>query len=318
MKKKALLTLVVTALVAAGGYWFANSNFWYASQPPSVSAEEIVAAGAYNYANPDVLVDTAWVQENLDDDSVRLIEAGSNFLDYETGHLPGAVFVNMRNEFVNTESSVDGVIPTPDQLADILSERGIQNDDTIVLYDADSNLWAARAFWVLAYYQHEDIRIYNGGEIKWEEEGNDLTRAVVDYEASEYETNEPNPDVYVDSEYILENLDNENVVTCDTRRESEYVGEEVRADRGGRIPGSTHLEWVHNVQEDGTFKPAPELAAMYIAEGFTPDKEILTYCQSGVRSSHTWFVLTHLLGYPEVRNYDGSWTEWGNTDAPIS
>ncbi len=322
MKHRNAILVGVTALVAVVTVALANSSRFLATSyaaDPAVSAEEIIAAGAFNYANPDVLVDTAWVQENLDNDEVRILHIGRNRVDYIAGHLPNAIYIDRNTDLTNEEISVNGQILTAEQLDDLFSERGIANDHTIVLYDDISNLFAARAYWVLKYYQHEDVRIYNGGTIKWLEDGNRLARGGHSVGPAEYVAGDPDPEIRTTYDYVIENLNSENVVTCDTRSNAEFAGDDVRAERGGHIPGTTHLEWVHAVNEDGTFKAAPELAALFYAEGLTPDKEILTYCQTGVRSAHTWFVLTELLGYPNVRNYDGSWTEWGNNpDSPIA
>ncbi|MEO1440156.1 MAG: sulfurtransferase [Chloroflexota bacterium] len=323
MKKhiKTVIIAAVTLLVAATTAFFANTTFQIAPVDAADAADvdAILAAGAFKYAQDDVLVDTAWVQENGEADGIHLIDVGSNILDYEAGHIPGAVFANIRTELVNPDSSVQGVIPTQEQFEAVLGTLGVTAEDTVVLYDSRSNLYAARAYWVFKYYQHEDVRIYNGGTIKWKADGNRLILGRETAEPVDYVAGEPDPTVYADYQQVLDSLDDENVVTCDTRTDGEFAGEDIRADRGGHIPGTTHLEWVHAVNEDGTFKAAPELAALFYAEGLTPDKEILTYCQTGVRSAHTWFVLTELLGYPNVRNYDGSWIEWANnTDLPIT
>lgn len=319
MKSKHYLIIAVTALVAAASMALASTG--ENTQPGSTggtTVQSILNAGAANFANESALVDTAWVQENLANENVRLVDVSANLGTYESGHLPGAVFIDWRDELTNPDVSVEGQILTGEQLETLLSERGIANEHTVVFYDDTSNLFATRAYWVLAYYQHKDVRVYDGGSTKWVADGNDLSTEAVSYEATEYTAAEPDPAIRTTAEYVLDNLDNENVVTCDTRSTAEYTGEDARAERGGHIPGAVHLEWTHAVNEDGTFKPVPELAALFYAEGFTPDKEILTYCQTGVRGAHTWFVLSELLGYPNVRNYDGSWAEWGNSDAPVS
>jgi len=319
--QKGIVVTIVTLIVAAGTAFFANTSLQLApvDAADETSVEAILEAGAFNYVNPDVLVDTAWVQENGEADGIHLVDVGSNVLDYEAGHIPGAVFVNIRTELVNPDSSVEGVIPTQEQFETVLGELGITPEETVVLYDSRSNLYSARAYWVFKYYQHEDVRIYNGGTIKWKVDGERLVLGRESVEAVEYVAGDPDPNVYADYQQILDSFDDEDVVTCDTRSIEEFEGTNVRADRGGHIPGTTHLEWTHAVTEDGTFKTAPELAALFYAEGLTPDKTILTYCQTGVRSAHTWFVLTELLGYPSVRNYDGSWIEWANDpELPIN
>ena len=285
--KKGIIATVVVLVVAGATAFFANTAFQLApvDAADASEVEAILEAGAFNYVNPDVLVDTTWVEENGEADGIHLIDLGSNVLDYEAGHIPGAVFANIRTELVNPDSSVQGVIPTTEQFEEVLGNLGITTEDTVVLYDSRSNLYSARAYWVFKYYQHEDVRIYNGGTIKWKDEGKRLILGREETETVEYIAAEPDPDVYADYQQVLDSLDDENVVTCDTRSDGEYEGTDVRADRGGSIPGTSHLEWTHAVNEDGTFKTAPELAALFYAEGLTPDKTILTYCQTGVRSA---------------------------------
>ncbi|MEL6272026.1 MAG: rhodanese-like domain-containing protein, partial [Chloroflexota bacterium] len=270
MKKhiKTVIIAAVTLLVAATTAFFANTTFQIAPVDAADAAgvDAILAAGAFNYAQDDVLVDTAWVQENGEADGIHLIDVGSNILDYEAGHIPGAVFANIRTELVNPDSSVQGVIPTQEQFEAVLGTLGVTAEDTVVLYDSRSNLYAARAYWVFKYYQHEDVRIYNGGTIKWKADGNRLILGRETAEPVDYVAGEPDPTVYADYQQVLDSLDDENVVTCDTRTDGEFAGEDIRADRGGHIPGTTHLEWVHAVNEDGTFKAAPELAALFYAE----------------------------------------------------
>ena len=269
------------------------------------------------YAKPEVLVDTAWVQEHLEDPSVRLIHAG-NAEDYAAGHIPGAVNVNVGQDMTNPEDSTQGQILTQDALSALLSQLGVTADTTVVFYDNNNNLQSARAYWVLKYYQHDDVRIYNGGLKKWTAEGQELVTDEVVVTPTEYVAQDPDLAIRTTTEYVLERIDDENVVMCDTRNAEEFAGTDVRAARGGHIPGAINVEWVYAVAEDGTFKDAQSLYDLYTEAGFVPDKEIITYCQTGVRGAHTWFVLRELLGFPDVRNYDGSWEEYGNrTDTPI-
>lgn len=270
------------------------------------------------YANPELLVDTAWIQENADDPNVRIIHAGGSAEDYAAGHLPNAVFVSVGGEMTNPEDSTQGQILTQDALSALLSRLGVTQDTTVVFYDSNNNLQAARAYWVLKYYQHEDVRVYDGGITKWTADGQDLVTDEVTVTPTEYVANEPDLAIRTTTEYVLERLDDENVVMCDTRNAEEFAGTDVRAARGGHIPGAINIDWVYNVDEDGTFKDAQDLYDLYTKAGFSPDKEIITYCQTGVRGAHTWFVLRELLGFPDVRNYDGSWAEYGNReDTPI-
>lgn len=313
----AAAAVVTWALASAGALPIDDTT---ATQEKAIVSEaSILAAGAAAYAKPDVLVDTAWVLDNLENENVRLVDVSSNQDAYNDGHLPGAVFVSWRDELTNPDTSVEGQILTAEQLGALFSELGIANDHTVVFYDNTSNLFATRAYWALKYYGHAEVRVYNGGSLKWVADGHELSRGRVTHEPTEYVTGEPDPEIRTDWQYVVDHIDDEETLLCDTRSVAEFTGDDARAARGGHIPGAVHLEWVHAVNEDGTFKSAPELAALFYAEGFTPDKQIITYCQTGVRGAHTWFVLRELLGYPNVRNYDGSWAEWGNNEAsPIS
>lgn len=295
-----LLVLLLAGCVAPGA----------ATAP---AAEE--AAASTSYANADALVDTEWVQANLDDENVRLLDIGGNPDAYTAGHLPGAIFVNL-GDLTNPEDSTGGQILTQDQLSAVMSKLGIEQDDTLVLYDANRNLLAARAYWVFEYYQHAgDLHVYNGGTTKWSADGQELTADVPTVEPTAYVAGAADPEIRTTSEYVLEHIDDENVAVCDTRSPAEHSGTDVRAERGGHIPGSVNLEWTVAVNDDGTFKDAAFLTDLYAKAGFTPDKEVITYCQTGVRGAHSWFVLKELLGFPNVRNYDGSWEEWGNNPA---
>jgi thiosulfate/3-mercaptopyruvate sulfurtransferase len=270
------------------------------------------------YANPDLLVDTAWIQEHSADANVRLIHAGGSPEDYAAGHIPNAVFVSVGGEMTNPEDSTKGQILTQDQLSALLSRLGVTPETTVVFYDASNNLQSARAYWVLKYYQHADVRIYDGGVTKWTADGQALVTDEVTVTPTEYVAQDPDLAIRTTTEYVLERLDDENVVMCDTRNAEEFAGTDVRSARGGHIPGAINIDWTYNVNEDGTFKDAQTLYDLYTKAGFVPDKQIITYCQTGVRGAHTWFVLRELLGFPDVRNYDGSWEEYGNRpDTPI-
>ncbi|MEZ4863129.1 MAG: sulfurtransferase [Caldilineaceae bacterium] len=279
---------------------------------PAAPAAPAAEQAGNGYANVDVLVDTAWVKAHLSDANVRLLDIGGNPDGYNSGHLPGARFVNL-GDLTNPEDSTRGQILTQDQLSAVMSQLGIANDDTLVLYDASRNLLSARAFWVLKYYQHAgDLYLYNGGSTKWAADGEELVTEVPTVEATTYVAADPDPNIRTTGEYVLEHLDDPNTAVCDTRGPGEFAGTDVRSERGGHIPGAVNLDWSITVNEDGTFKDAAFLTDLYAKAGFTPDKDVITYCQTGVRGAHTWFVLKELLGFPNVRNYDGSWEEWGN------
>jgi thiosulfate/3-mercaptopyruvate sulfurtransferase len=274
-----------------------------------VTIDDVVTEG---YARPEVLVDTVWVLQHLDDDNVRLLDVSAEADTFEAGHLPGAQYVDWKTDLTNPDDPVRGQVLSRDGLSVVLSKLGVENDDTVVFYDDTSNLFAARAYWVLKYYQHDDVRIYNGGTKKWEADGEELTAEVATVAASEYQAGEPDPSIRTNWQYVVDHVDDSSTLFCDTRGPKEYAGTDVRSERGGHIPGAINVEWSNAVNPDGTFRDAASLAELYSKAGFDPDKEIITYCQTGVRGAHTWFVLRELLGYPNVRNYDGSWEEYGN------
>jgi thiosulfate/3-mercaptopyruvate sulfurtransferase len=265
----------------------------------------------------DVLVDAEWIESHLEDPSVRLLEVGGNADAFSDGHLPGASFLSM-GLLSNPDDPVRGQIATAAQVSAALSSVAVERDQTVVLYDRRNNLSAARAYWVLKYFQHGDVRIYNGGAPKWTESGRSMSTEMVEYEPSDYQAGPADPEIRTTWQYVVDHTDDPATLFCDTRSPDEHLGLDVRAERGGHIPGSINVEWTAAVNADGTFKSAEALASLYGGAGFTPDRQIITYCQSGVRGAHTWFVLSELLGYPSVRNYDGSWGEYGNNpESPI-
>lgn len=265
----------------------------------------------------DVLVDTEWFEAHRADPTVRVLEVGGNADAFGEGHMPGASFLAMRL-LSNPDDPVRGQIATSAQVSSALSGVGLERDHTVVLYDRQNNLSAARAYWVLKYFQHADVRIYNGGTPKWTADGGEMSTVMVEFEPSDYQAGSADPEIRTTWQYVVDHTDDPNTLFCDTRSPDEHLGLDVRADRGGHIPGSINVEWTAAVNSNGTFKTAEELAALYGGAGFTPDRDVITYCQSGVRGAHTWFVLSELLGYPSVRNYDGSWGEYGNNpESPI-
>ena len=303
MQRKPILflLLVLTALIVSACVVPTTTT------TPAESAPQVIDS----YAKPDVLVDTAWIKANLENPSVRLLDV-SNAETYAAGHLPGALHVPL-GQFTNPDDPVEGQILTQDALSALFSGLGISNDDTVVLYDNNSNLQATRAYWAIKYYQHADVRVYNGGSQKWVADGEALvTDAPAALEATEYVAGEADPAIRTTWEYVVEQTENPETLFCDARGPEEYLGTDVRAERGGHIPGAINIEWRNAVNSDGTFRTAAELSDLYQKAGFVPEKQIITYCQTGVRGAHTWFVLRELLGYPDVRNYDGSWVEYGN------
>jgi len=272
--------------------------------------------GPREYAT-DVLVNTEWLQARLSDPSVRIVEVGGSSRSYDEGHIPGAVFLAM-GSLSNPDEPVENMIATRDQVSAALSAIGLEQGQTVVLHDRQNNLQAARAYWVLKYYRHPSVKVLNGGVPKWTADGGAVTAEATAVTASGYQANAADDDIRTTWQYVVDHVEDPQTLICDVRSPNEFLGRDVRAARGGHVPGSVNLEWTVAVQPDGTFKSADDLSALYVSAGFTPDKQIITYCQSGVRGAHTWFVLHELLGYPSVRNYDGSWAEYGNNpDSPI-
>ncbi len=278
------------------------------------------------YANPEVLVSTEWVAEHLNDPDVRILEVDEDVLLYGTGHIPGALKIDWQKDFWDpvVRDFID-----EEAFARLMGRLGIDHETTVVLYGDKSNWWAAYAFWFLSYSGHEKLKLMDGGRAKWEAEGRPMTREVPKVEPKVYRPRYRNELQRAYRDEVLAHLvkvKEGKGALVDVRSPREYTGELTHMPeypqegvlRGGHIPGAVNIPWAEAVREDGTFKPAEELRALYEAKGVTPDKEVIVYCRIAERSSHTWFVLKHLLGYPEVKNYDGSWTEWGNlVRAPI-
>ena len=271
---------------------------------------------------PDVLVSTDWVAQHLNDESIRLVEVDVDTTAYESGHIPGAIGFNWQTQL---QHRVRRDIISREEFEQLLSESGISNDHMVILYGDNNNWFAAYAFWLFSIYGHEKLYLMDGGRKKWVSEGRPLTTEVPQYPHTQYRAKEPNVSLRAYSAQVMQAINNPQVALVDVRSPQEFTGEVIAppgmtetAQRGGHIPGAVNIPWAQAVNEDGTFKTVDELRALYASKGVTPDKEVIAYCRIGERSSHTWFVLRHLLGYPHVRNYDGSWTEWGNlVGAPI-
>ena len=273
-----------------------------------------------NYANPDVLVSTDWLAENLDNPQVRILEVNEDPLLYFTGHIPGAQPIDWQADL--WDDTIREFVQ-PEQLAQLFSRLGISNDTTIVLYGDKNNWWAAYAFWFFSYSGHTRLKLMNGGRIKWQQEGKPLTETRPTHPATQYQPGQRNPQLRAFRDEVLGHLGKVKAGTgamVDVRSPAEFSGEKTHMPeypqegvlRGGHIPGAQNIPWATTVNPDGTFKPLEELQALYHGKGVTPDKEVIAYCRIAERSSHSWFVLHHLLGFPNVKNYDGSWTEWGN------
>lgn len=268
------------------------------------------------------LVSTEWVVENAD--KIRLVEIDVDTSTYASaGHLPGAVPFNWTSQL---QDQVRRDIITKENFEALLSENGIKNDDHVVIYGDQNNWFAAYAFWLFKYYGHENVSLMNGGRKRWEADGRKFVEETPNYPKSDYKVATINSHLRATRRHIEDNLEREGFNLVDVRSNDEYTGKIIAppgmtetAQRPGHIPGASNIPWAKAVNEDGTYKSAEELKALYAAEGVTGEgDEIVAYCRIGERSSHSWFALTYILGYKNVKNYDGSWTEWGNLiGAPI-
>jgi len=275
------------------------------------------------YVHPEVLVSTEWVAEHINDPNVRIVESDEDVLLYDTGHIQGAVKVDWQTDL--QDSLIRDYIDK-DRFEQLLSEKGIANDTQVVFYGDKSNWWACYAFWTFKLYGHENCLIMNGGRQKWIDENRPITKDVPQYDRTDYKAKAASNAIRAFREDVMKHLSSPNPL-IDVRSPGEYTGELLHMPnypqegslRGGHIPGASSVPWSRAANEDGTFKSADELKALYEGEvGLKSDDDVIVYCRIGERSSHTWFVLTYLLGYSGVRNYDGSWTEWGNlVKAPI-
>jgi len=276
------------------------------------------------YANQNVLVDTQWVEDHINDNNVRIAEVDYDpKANYNLGHIPNSVLFDWRKDI---NDPLNRNIISKDDCTILLQKSGINNDTILVLYGDFNNWFAAFAFWVFEYYGMTNIKIMNGGRKKWLEEDRPISKDQPNFPMGNFKPSEPNSALRAFLNQVRESLNSEQIKRIDVRSPPEFSGEITappeypteHAQRGGHIPGAVNIPWAKAVNDDGTFKSADELTKLYQSMGITPDKEIITYCRIGERSSHTWFVLRHLLGYPTVKNYDGSWTEWGNMiDNPI-
>ena len=273
------------------------------------------------YAHPEVLVETDWVAAHLNDPNVRVAEVDYDpAANYELAHVPGSVLFDWRKD-INDPSRRD--ILSPEALTELFRRTGVSETTTLVLYGDFNNWFAAFAFWVFTYYGAKNLKLMNGGRKKWIAEDRPLTKEVPKPAAGAFRAHPPDTKlrVYLDDvRHALPEVKAGKLALVDVRGPKEFSGEITappeypteHAQRGGHIPGAKNIPWAQAVKEDGTFKSREELEALYGGQGVRPGTPVITYCRIGERSSHTWFVLRYLLGYPDVRNYDGSWTEWGN------
>ncbi len=279
---------------------------------------------AENYAHPEVLVSTQWVQDHLDDPKVRVVESDEDLLLYDLGHVPGAVRIDWQGDL---QDQIVRDYIDEGKFAELCSKNGIGPDTTVVFYGDKSNWWACYAFWAFTLFGHKDLKIMNGGRKLWIDENRPLSRETPAYPRTDYKVaggDEPAIRAFRDD--VLAHMKAGGKL-IDVRSPKEFTGEMLHMEdypqegslRGGHIPGAKSVPWSRAVDDDGTFKSPAELRSIFEGEaGLKPTDDVVAYCRIGERSSLTWFVLTHLLGYPRVRNYDGSWTEWGNlVRAPI-
>jgi thiosulfate/3-mercaptopyruvate sulfurtransferase len=277
---------------------------------------------AEDYAK-DVLVTTDWLAEHLGEGSVVVAEADENTDLYEEGHIPGAVKLHWRDDL---QDALERDLIEQPEFEELMGARGIGNDTTVVLYGDKNNWFAAYAYWYLKIYGHQDVRLLDGGRQTWIDEGRELSTDVPSVSPASYAASPRDESIRVYRDTVLGDLGTDGIMLVDVRSPQEYSGElmappryeQEGASRTGHIPGAQSIPWAKAVRDDGTFKGADELSELYGGQGVTADKEVRAYCRIGERSAHTWFVLRELLGYENVKNYDGSWTEWGNlVDVPI-
>lgn len=276
-----------------------------------------------SYAHPEYLVDTEWVAAHLQDANVRIVESDEDPLLYAIGHIPGAVHVDW---FSVLQHPLRRDFLTKEKFEELVSALGIANDTTVVFYGDKSNWFAAYALWLFQYYGHQNVKIMNGGRTKWEQEKRPFVKETPSYAKTAYRAKEADKSIRAFRDDVFKQLDAKKPLV-DVRSPKEYSGElthmanypQEGSTRGGHIPTAVSIPWSQAVNEaDATFKSPEELRALYEGKNIKAEGEVIAYCRIGERSSVTWFVLKYLLGYPNVKNYDGSWTEWGNlVDAPI-
>lgn len=281
-----------------------------------------MAVAEKGYAKPEVLVDADWVASHKDDANIKLVEVDVDTNAYDEGHIAGAVSWNWTSQ-LNDQVRRD--IPSKEEISKLLSQSGISNSDTIILYGDNNNWFAAFAFWILKMYGHENLLLMDGGRKKWVEDGRELVTEIPTPQAGQYSAKEADTSLRATVIEVLKDIESKNSHLVDVRSPAEYSGEVIAppgmtetAQRGGHIPGAKSIPWAQAVNEDGTFKNADDLRELYGAKGVDASKPVIAYCRIGERSSHTWFVLHYLLGFPNCKNYDGSWTEYGSmVNVPI-
>lgn len=316
--KVLLVALLIFTLVFGTVACTTTTNEQPAEEPAQKEAQDKPAAedkdqpakenkDSAGYAHPESLVSPKQLKTMIEEGQVKVVD----FRDAKLpgGYIPGAVKI-ARGDIATEIDGVKGMIAPKEQIEKVLGKAGISNEDTVVIYDDDNELWAARLWWVMKVYGHEDVRLLNGGLGAWKAAGFDTEMAAAEPKAVTYTAKEANKDLIADLELVKKSYDSENLVVLDTRSEKEW--------NDGHIPGAVWIEWTKALNEDGTYKSAEELKELYESKGITADKEaIIPHCKSAVRAAHTMFALTELLGYDNVRNYDGSWLEYSQSGEPI-
>lgn len=280
-------------------------------------AERDTTQDARGYAHPEMLVSTQWVADHLDDPNVRLVESDEDVMLYEIGHIRGAVNLDWHTDL---QDQIDRDFIDKAEFERLVGQSGIGNDTTVVFYGDRNNWYATYALWLFRYYGHRDVRIMDGGRAKWEAEGRGWTRDKTAHAAVTYTAQDADPSIRAFREDVMAQVEAGNPALIDVRSPEEYTGELLHAvgypqegaQRAGHIRGATSIPWAKAANDDGTFRPVEELRSLYGDAGITPDREVIAYCRIGERSSHTWFVLHELLGEGDVKNYDGSWAEYGS------
>jgi thiosulfate/3-mercaptopyruvate sulfurtransferase len=269
-----------------------------------------------SYAHPETLVDTAWVEAHLSDPRVKFVEIDVDMYSYEEGHIPAALGWNWSTQLCDT---LRRDILDKDAFEKLMRSSGISPDSTVILYGDNNNWFAAWAFWQMKIYGHADVRLMNGGRRKWLEEGRPLTQDIPTVTPTGYSAKAPDNSLRAFLADVMQLSSSRSASLIDVRSPAEFTGEILAppglpetCQRGGHIPGASCVPWGVVCNDDGTFKSFEELRTLYASAGVTPERPAIAYCRIGERSSHTWFVLKYLLGFPDARNYDGSWTEWGN------
>ncbi len=274
------------------------------------------------YADPNVLVSAEWAAQHSKDTKIRLVEVDVDTTQYDQGHVPNAIAWNWQSQL---QDGVRRDLIGKREFEELMSASGIGNETTVVVYGDNNNWFAAWAFWQLKYYGHNDVRIMNGGRKKWLEEKRPVSNDVPTFPRANYKAKDPDASIRAKRDGVFRHVEKRDVNLVDVRSPDEFTGKIIAppgmtetAQRGGHIPTAISVPWSKAVNDDGTFKSVDELKKLYEGAGVKPNRETIAYCRIGERSSHTWFVLKYLLGYKDVRNYDGSWTEWGNLiEAPI-